>query len=144
MRGKVNVPNVPNPPHHPPGVMGPVTQGPTLNEEPRKVQDGDAIYDLSGIVNHYGGLGGGHYTAFARNEHDNCWYEMSDDRVSAVESEGDLVTSAAYVLFYQRRRAEGTGETPGSDVGGVVDCVEGGGLVLATPTLGHEHGDGDA
>ena len=25
------------------------------------------IYDLYAISNHYGGLGGGHYTAFAKN-----------------------------------------------------------------------------
>lgn len=30
--------------------------------------EGEAyIYDLFGISNHYGGLGGGHYTAFAKN-----------------------------------------------------------------------------
>lgn len=76
---------------------------------------GQAIYDLCGTVNHYGGLGGGHYTAFARNDHDSRWYEFSDDRVSVVESEADLVTSAAYVLFYQRRGA-GVGNQGGYPV----------------------------
>lgn len=64
-----------------------------------------AVYDLEGIVNHYGGLGGGHYTANALNMMDSRWYEYSDDRVSVVENEADLVTSAAYVLFYSRRGA---------------------------------------
>lgn len=64
-----------------------------------------AVYDLWGVVNHYGGLGGGHYTASALNMIDNRWYEFSDDRVSMVENEPDLVTSAAYVLFYSRRNA---------------------------------------
>lgn len=67
-------------------------------------EEGDeTLYDLLGVVNHYGGLNGGHYTAFALNEHDDRWYDISDDRVSAVEDESDLVSSAAYVLFYQRR-----------------------------------------
>ena len=64
-----------------------------------------AVYDLWGVVNHYGGLGGGHYTANALNMSDNRWYEFSDDRVSVVDNEADLVTSAAYVLFYSRRNA---------------------------------------
>lgn len=72
-------------------------------------EDGGPVYDLWGVVNHYGGLNGGHYTSFALNKHDNRWYDFSDDRVSAVESESDLVTSAAYVLFYQRREG-GSGE----------------------------------
>ena len=38
------------------------------------------IYDLYAIDNHYGGLGGGHYTAFAKN--DGVWYEYDDNRVS--------------------------------------------------------------
>ena len=29
------------------------------------------VYDLFGISNHYGGLGGGHYTAFAKNWKEN-------------------------------------------------------------------------
>ncbi|CAM9950415.1 unnamed protein product, partial [Sphacelaria rigidula] len=66
-----------------------------------------SLYDLWGVVNHYGGLGGGHYTAFVRNEHDDGWYEVSDDHVSVVENDENLVTPAAYVLFYQRRGGDG-------------------------------------
>lgn len=32
------------------------------------------VYDLFAVDNHYGGLGGGHYTAFAKNWVDNKWY----------------------------------------------------------------------
>lgn len=35
-----------------------------LRKQQHDVQD--SIYDLTGVVNHYGGLGGGHYTAFAQ------------------------------------------------------------------------------
>lgn len=81
------------------------------SEEP----DG-AVYDLWGVVNHYGGLNGGHYTAFALNKEDSRWYDFSDDRVSAVDSDTDLVTAAAYVLFYQRRGAgvEESGDSDGA------------------------------
>ena len=35
------------------------------------------IYDLFAVDNHYGGLGGGHYTAFAKNFNDDTWYEYN-------------------------------------------------------------------
>lgn len=35
------------------------------------------IYDLFAVDNHYGGLGGGHYTAFAQNFMDKNWYEYN-------------------------------------------------------------------
>ncbi|KAM5452000.1 putative ubiquitinyl hydrolase 1 [Microsporum canis] len=35
------------------------------------------IYDLIAVDNHYGGLGGGHYTAYARNFVDGLWYEFN-------------------------------------------------------------------
>ena len=59
------------------------------------------IYDLYAIDNHYGGLGGGHYTAFAKN--DGVWYEYDDNRVSQVKDLRSMVTHAAYILFYKRR-----------------------------------------
>jgi ubiquitin carboxyl-terminal hydrolase 4/11 len=37
----------------------------------------DLIYDLFAVDNHYGGLGGGHYTAFAKNFYDDEWYEYN-------------------------------------------------------------------
>ncbi|XP_050379579.1 ubiquitin carboxyl-terminal hydrolase 8-like [Argentina anserina] len=57
-------------------------------------------YMLYAISNHYGGLGGGHYTAFVQLGK-GSWYEFDDDRVSAVNEES-IKTSAAYVLFYRR------------------------------------------
>lgn len=40
-------------------------------------EDKSMIYDLFGVDNHYGGLGGGHYTAFAQNFIDKNWYEYN-------------------------------------------------------------------
>lgn len=35
------------------------------------------IYDLFAVDDHWGGLGGGHYTAFAKNFVDHEWYEYN-------------------------------------------------------------------
>jgi ubiquitin carboxyl-terminal hydrolase 4/11/15 len=35
------------------------------------------IYDLFAVDNHYGGLGGGHYTAYAKNFYDGNWYDYN-------------------------------------------------------------------
>ncbi|KAG9454564.1 hypothetical protein H6P81_007468 [Aristolochia fimbriata] len=59
------------------------------------------VYELYAVSNHYGGLGGGHYTAYAKLLKENKWYHFDDSYVSA-SSEDSVRTSAAYVLFYQR------------------------------------------
>lgn len=41
-------------------------------------EDGkDEIYDLIAVDDHYGGLGGGHYTAYAKNFVDGRWYNYN-------------------------------------------------------------------
>lgn len=35
------------------------------------------IYDLIAVDDHWGGMGGGHYTAFAKNFFDHEWYEYN-------------------------------------------------------------------
>ena len=67
-----------------------------------------AMYDLFAVVNHYGRMGFGHYTAFARNwnerEISKEWQLFDDSTVKSVGESGDsVVSSAAYVLFYRRR-----------------------------------------
>jgi len=54
---------------------------------------------------HSGGLGGGHYTAYALNESDQCWYLFNDNAVHKA-NESSLVTRSAYVLFYKQRSNE--------------------------------------
>jgi len=78
------------------------------------------IYDLFAVDNHYGGLGGGHYTSYAQNYIDKKWYEYNgmfdeeprcdegmltgaDSSVSRRSDPKVVVTSAAYLLFYRRR-----------------------------------------
>jgi len=57
------------------------------------------IYDCYGIINHSGGVNGGHYTAFCKTA-DNNWHLFNDTRVSEVSTE-KVVTNQAYVLFYK-------------------------------------------
>ncbi|KAL0700339.1 hypothetical protein Bca4012_056461 [Brassica carinata] len=71
-----------------------------------KNKEGESyLYELYAISNHYGGLGDGHYTAYAKLMDENKWYEFDDSRVSAVD-ESDIKSSAAYVLYYRRVRSE--------------------------------------
>jgi len=62
------------------------------------------VYNLIAVTNHYGGLGGGHYTAFGLNKDDGEWYYFDDSSVSG-SSEDNVVTKAAYVLVYQRQHS---------------------------------------
>lgn len=58
------------------------------------------IYDLYAVSNHYGGLGGGHYTAYAKNK--GQWYDFNDSHVSKTSADS-ICGSGAYLLFYERR-----------------------------------------
>ncbi|XP_029016815.1 ubiquitin carboxyl-terminal hydrolase 15-like isoform X1 [Betta splendens] len=70
---------------------------------------GPCRYDLIAVSNHYGGMGGGHYTAYAKNKDDGKWYNFDDSSVSPA-SEDQIVSKAGYVLFYQRQdTVKGTG-----------------------------------
>ncbi|CCF58753.1 hypothetical protein KAFR_0F01560 [Kazachstania africana CBS 2517] len=69
------------------------------------------VYDLYAVDNHYGGLGGGHYTAYVKNFIDNKWYYFDDSRVYETDPEKS-VSGSAYLLFYLRR---GSNESGGSE-----------------------------
>ncbi|EEP81375.1 conserved hypothetical protein [Uncinocarpus reesii 1704] len=60
------------------------------------------MYDLIGVDNHFGTLGGGHYTASAKSFVDGNWYEFNDSHVSR-KGLNSIVTNHAYLLFYRRR-----------------------------------------
>ncbi|GMF33685.1 unnamed protein product [Phytophthora fragariaefolia] len=83
---------------------------------------GSSVYDLYAVANHVGGLTRGHYTAYCRYDADfpessalfkpneengdvqcsELWFRFDDEKVSEI-APGDVVTDAAYVLFYKRR-----------------------------------------
>ena len=74
-------------------IVGPHGQDPTVSN----------IYDLYAVSQHSGTLGGGHYTAIAQNHFDKNWYMYNDGCVRLADKK-EIVTSAAYVLFYKRRK----------------------------------------
>ena len=39
------------------------------------------VYDCYGVSNHFGGVGGGHYTAYGKNPIDGQWYDFDDSYV---------------------------------------------------------------
>ena len=54
------------------------TEGLDLSSRVAVHEDGkELVYDLFAVDNHYGGLGGGHYTACAKNFFDHQWYEYN-------------------------------------------------------------------
>eukprot|EP01006_Ploeotia_vitrea_P021237 TRINITY_DN53592_c0_g1_i1.p1 TRINITY_DN53592_c0_g1~~TRINITY_DN53592_c0_g1_i1.p1 ORF type:complete len:981 (+),score=58.94 TRINITY_DN53592_c0_g1_i1:22-2943(+) len=63
--------------------------------------EGGTVYDLYAVSHHSGSLYGGHYTATALSG--DSWMDFNDSRVSTVRREDDIVSSSAYVLFYQKR-----------------------------------------
>ncbi|XP_029431561.1 ubiquitin carboxyl-terminal hydrolase 8 [Rhinatrema bivittatum] len=56
-------------------------------------------YNLFAVSNHYGGLDGGHYTAYGRNAAKQRWFKFDDQDVSEI-STSSVKSSAAYILFY--------------------------------------------
>ncbi|XP_053658360.1 ubiquitin carboxyl-terminal hydrolase Usp2-like isoform X2 [Anopheles marshallii] len=74
-----------------------------LNLQPYASEDisGPVYYSLYGISNHIGSTAGGHYVAVCKHPTIQEWNEFNDNYVSET-SEGNLVTSNAYVLFYER------------------------------------------
>ena len=60
------------------------------------------LYDLHGMVNHYGTLGFGHYVSYTKNHFDEKWYRY-DDLYREEVSEDQLHKASAYLLFYVRK-----------------------------------------
>jgi ubiquitin carboxyl-terminal hydrolase 8 len=57
-------------------------------------------YELYGVINHSGGVQGGHYTCFIKNPNEK-WYHYNDTSVKEV-SVGEICTPKAYCLFYRK------------------------------------------
>lgn len=65
------------------------------------------LYDLFAVCNHYGRMGFGHYTAYARDWNaetlSDTWNSFDDDVVEEVKDPSSVVSRGAYILMYRRR-----------------------------------------
>mmetsp|Transcript_4478 Transcript_4478/g.9340 ORF Transcript_4478/g.9340 Transcript_4478/m.9340 type:complete len:189 (+) Transcript_4478:105-671(+) len=71
------------------------------------------LYDLFGVVHHYGRMGYGHYTSCCRSwtggepgaqgEMDEEWWSFDDGAVEKVKDADEIVNKHAYMLFYRRK-----------------------------------------
>jgi ubiquitin carboxyl-terminal hydrolase 8 len=60
----------------------------------------DYIYQLFGVNIHKDhGLNSGHYFSYVKNQLDNKWYELNDERCNEVK---EIQNKDAYLLFYYR------------------------------------------
>lgn len=71
--------------------------------------DDNTNYQLIGVIEHFGSLECGHYTAFAlvdenfnknSNEKALKWYNFNDSKVTPISRE-DIISSDAYILVYE-------------------------------------------
>ena len=69
---------------------------------------GGTQYSLCGVINHHGSFGGGHYTSYARHCESGQWLLCDDSRVFKAPIE-DVLSSQAYILFYQKYDPETAG-----------------------------------
>lgn len=58
-------------------------------------------YQLYAVSNHYGSMESGHCTAFCKVVTYGRWYKFDDQLVTLLNT-SNVVTSAAYILFYTR------------------------------------------
>ncbi|KAH7036983.1 hypothetical protein BKA57DRAFT_509737 [Linnemannia elongata] len=60
---------------------------------------------LFGVSRYMGGLGGGHYATYAKNEKTGDWYNFDHSHVSIVDNVESIRSSRAYLLFCHCRNA---------------------------------------
>jgi ubiquitin C-terminal hydrolase len=73
-----------------------------------KINGNDScLFDLVGVIRHFGGMGSGHYIAACLNHLNNVWYEYDDEHVFEISNpESTLQNSDAYILFYSKRMSK--------------------------------------
>ncbi|PKI63580.1 hypothetical protein CRG98_016024, partial [Punica granatum] len=66
------------------------------------------LYELYALINHYGGMGSGHYMANIKLLDENRWYNFDDSHITPI-NEDDVKSNGAYVLFYRRVKTVSNG-----------------------------------
>jgi ubiquitin C-terminal hydrolase len=73
-----------------------------LSKYVKGYQSKQYVYDLYGVCNHSGGVQGGHYTAFVKHAQIG-WLHFNDTIVTKVEHVEQIISPAAYCLFYRKK-----------------------------------------
>eukprot|EP00347_Sterkiella_histriomuscorum_P024260 403331751 len=60
------------------------------------------LYDLFGVVNHFGAINSGHYISYVKNQSLKTWLQYDDSSVEDIQ-ESRVCNPFAYILFYQRK-----------------------------------------
>lgn len=86
-------------------------------EPPRTGKKSDSsVFDLVGVVNHSGSIGGGHYTAFNFNSFVRRWYRYNDATVTMVEPQESVTdTLAAQVVAEKEKASASVDEKSGEE-----------------------------
>jgi len=58
------------------------------------------LYDLFAVDEHLGGLGGGHYRAYAKNFRDETWYHFDDTHVTSCKPRDSVVRAYSSSVFH--------------------------------------------
>jgi ubiquitin carboxyl-terminal hydrolase 8 len=61
----------------------------------------DCIYNLIGVVHHYGNIHFGHYISFIKDE-ENKWFCCNDETISKITDFKKIMNNDAYLLLYQK------------------------------------------
>ncbi|XP_071397108.1 uncharacterized protein [Centroberyx affinis] len=74
---------------------------------PYTLQRQSVKYELYGLVNHFGSLRGGHYTATIQSSENKTWYEFNDSYVQEAREQpfaqdGTYKSRSVYLLMYRR------------------------------------------
>lgn len=59
-------------------------------------------YDLYSVINHAGGIHGGHYYSYCLDEESGNWYKYDDSNVEKISTD-KIINNNAYILFYLRK-----------------------------------------
>ena len=59
-------------------------------------------YKLCGVVCHFGGAGGGHYTSLARGPGNSGWLTFDDAAVTPVADPNPIVDKHGYIAVFQK------------------------------------------
>lgn len=69
---------------------------------PKTIHIKAQTYSLCGVVDHWGSLRGGHYTATLLSRHNNRWYHFNDGQVQTTQEPMGNMSHSPYLLIYRK------------------------------------------